>query len=394
MNKPYYLPILLILSSFAAVCAVLYTPALPDISQYLKITESEAQKSMSIFLIGYAVGNLPWGPIANRFGRKNSTLFGLTLAILGACLSLAIKLYPQAWLLNTGRLLTALGASVGIKIAFTYIADLYHKEHTTGKIAYLMLSFAIAPGLAIATGGILTKHYGWVSCLYATIVYGVFAFIMTFFLPETLEKQKAVPLNASNIISGYYHSLKNKSLVKSGLIMGCGTSFVYLFASLAPFIGMNLIGLKPDQYGFYNFIPPSGMVLGFYLTKLLQGRLPIHKQIKLGVAISCVFVCLMLVIFLIGYINPLTLFLPMPGIYTGLSLVFSSASSLALASSENKSNASAVMNFLNLGLCVVVLFISEVLPIKSSLLLPSVYTFVVLMMIGLYRTLQNSQKHA
>ena len=151
MNTNKHLLILLFLASFASVCAVLYTPALPDLAKFLDISNSEVQKSLSIFLVGYAFGNLIWGPVANRYGRKGATFIGIVLAIFGSFMTLAIKLYPYAWLLNTGRLITALGASVGIKIAFTYISDLYPKEESAGKIAYLMLSFAIAPGLAVAT---------------------------------------------------------------------------------------------------------------------------------------------------------------------------------------------------------------------------------------------------
>lgn len=391
MNNKNPLIILLLLASFASVCAVLYTPALPEIANYLNITDAEAQKSISIFLIGYAFGNLPWGPIANRFGRRSSTLMGLGLASIGILITLAIKFYPQAWLLNLGRLITALGASVGIKIAFTYISDLYKKEETAGKIAYLMLSFAIAPGLAVASGGLLTKFFGWYSCFYATLAYAVLAIFLTLNLPETLQKDHIVPLNTHNIIQGYAMKLKNKSLIKASLIMGCGTTFIYLFASLAPFIGINELKLKPETYGFYNFIPPIGMILGFYFTQMLQNRLSCLSQIKLGIVITTCFVVFLSACFTLGYINSITLFLPMPGIYTGLSLVFANSSSLAIATCNNKSNASAMTNFLNMCLCVASLFIVEALPYKPSTLLPMVYLLICLGMIILFIKLKNDE---
>jgi MFS transporter, DHA1 family, multidrug resistance protein len=344
----------------------LYTPALPDIAKFLDISNSDVQKSLSIFLVGYAFGNLIWGPLANRHGRKGATFIGIVLAIFGSLITLAIKLYPHAWLLNTGRLITALGASVGIKIAFTYISDLYPKEESASKIAYLMLSFAIAPGLAIATGGFLTKYVSWYSCLYAILFYSVIMLLLSCKLPETLHKDHAVPLNLHNITEGYLTKLRNKTLIKSSLLMGCGTSFIYLFASLGPFTGMNEAGMSPETYGLYNFIPPIGMILGFYLTQVLQNKIKSMDQIKLGITLSAMFTSILMFAFLKGMINPLTLFLPIPGLYVGLSLVFSNASSISIASATNKSNASAMTNFLNMGLCVLVLFGTEALPFPPS----------------------------
>lgn len=390
MNKTNPLMILLILASFASVCAVLYTPALPDIATFLKISDNQAQKSLSLFLVGYAFGNLPWGPIANRFGRKSATIFGLYLAIIGILITLLIKIYPYTWILNLGRLITALGASVGIKMAFTYISDLYSKEERTLKIAYLMLSFALVPGLAIVCGGLLTKLFGWYSCFYAMLIYTAISLVLTRKLPETLKKEHIIPLKVHTIIEGYSLAFKNKILIKASFMMGCATTFIYLFASLAPFIGINELGLKPEAYGFYNFIPSIGMVLGFYLTQFLQNKFSCFNQIKLGIIISTSFVTILAIFFVLKIIHPLTLFIPMPGVYVGLSLIFANTSSLAISEVPNKSNASAMTNFLNMGFCVTSLFVAEALPYKASFLLPILYIILCITMIGLFVGLKKN----
>ena len=390
INNRNPLVILLLLASFASVCAVLYTPALPEIAKFLSISDKDVQKSLSIFLIGYAFGNLIWGPIANRYGRKGATFIGIILTIFGSLITLIIKLYPESWLLNIGRLITAVGASVGIKIAFTYISDLYPKEKTASKIAYLTLSFAIAPGLAVALGGFLTKYLSWYSSLYAIVMYSLILLLLSFKLPETLKPDCIIPLNLKNITEGYLAKLRNPTLIKSSLLIGCGASFIYLFASLAPFIGMNEAGLSPETYGIYNFIPPVGMIVGFYLTQALNGKLKAIDQIKLGITLSAIFSSFLISVFLKGMINPLTLFLPIPGLYVGLSLVYSNASSISLSSAKNKSNASAMTNFLNMGLCVIVLFIAEAIPYKSSKVLALAYGFLCILMYFLWRTLKRN----
>lgn len=87
-SKKPQLFILLLLATFASVSAVLYTPSLPEIAESLKITSTQAQFSMTAFLIGYALGNLPYGPLSNRFGRKPTLYLGILLAIGGSLLIL------------------------------------------------------------------------------------------------------------------------------------------------------------------------------------------------------------------------------------------------------------------------------------------------------------------
>lgn len=379
-NASYTLFLLLLLSSFASVSAVLFTPALPSISSYLDVTTPKAQQSISIFLVGYALGNLPWGPIANRYGRKKAVEIGIILSCIGMLICLLIYFFPSLWILNLGRLITALGASVGIKIAFTYISDLYAKEVAAKKISYLMLSFAIAPGLAIAVGGVLTKHLGWFSCLIANLCYGVAIYLLCLKLPETLHDKDITAIRIKTVFTGYMAKLKNPILIKASFLMGCATTFIYLFASLAPFIAIKTIGLSSEQYGLYSFIPPVGMIVGFYATQLLHGKMSPLCQIKTGAFISSIFSFLFFVLFYSEKINAITLFFPIPALYIGLSLIFANASALALSSATNKSNASAMTNFLNMSLCVVLLFVAEALPLPSTTLLSSFFIILSLMM--------------
>jgi MFS family permease len=395
MKNHRTLLILLFFSSFAAVLAVLYTPALPSLAKELNISESQAQRSLSVYLVGYALGFLIWGPLANFYGRKKTTLIGLILANVGCLIVLLIKVFPSSLVLNTGRLITALGSSVGLKIAFTYISDLYTKEEAPSKIAYLTLSFAIAPGIAIAIGGLLTKYFGFYSCFLLSFGYSLFLLFLTLQLPETLKENAKISLNGVNIFKGYLATLQNKTFLKSSILMGCGTCFIYLFAQLAPFIGITEMGLKPQVYGLWNFIPPIGMVLGFSLTQGLHNKMKPLDQIKLGILIASCFIAYLMFSFSHKTPTPLSLFLPIPGIYIGLSVVFANASSFAIAQLSDKSNSSAMANFINMSLCVITLFIAEALPYKPSKILPTSFGILCVTMFFLWSHLnKTNQKKA
>ena len=135
---------LLMLISFASVNAVLFTPALPQIATSFAITTESAQQTLSWFLIGYALGQLIYGPLANRFGRKPALYSGVALQILSSLLCvLAGKLhfYP---LLVLGRFLLALGSGVGLKMTYTLVNESYEPSIASQKISYLMTIINIA----------------------------------------------------------------------------------------------------------------------------------------------------------------------------------------------------------------------------------------------------------
>lgn len=375
-SKNFYFFILVFFSTFPAICAILFTPALPEIAHYLNVTPQESQKSISIFLVGYALGFLPWGPIANDLGRKNTTFLGIGIAIIGLGFCLLIKPYPHLILLNIGRFLTALGSSVGVKITYTYISDLFSKEELLGKISYLIIAMAASVSLSTALGGLLTSSYGWFSCLIATLIYGFFLLICTLILPETLNKEARMPIKALSIIQGYQSTFKNSALIKASCLMGSCTTFTYLFASLAPFIVISEMGFTPEQYGLYNFIPSIGIVVGFYIIQMMQNKLSHFTQITIGLMIIFASSCLIAFSSYLGILSGLQLFIFMAFIYIGIAIAFANSSTIALSTSKDKSNLSAIMNFLNISFCCFVLFITEAMPIKASKLLPTNFLFL------------------
>ena len=113
--------ILVLLISYAAVSAVLFTPALPEIMQSLGTNHAGIQLTVAIFLLGYAFGQLIYGPLANRFGRKGALYIGFTMALIGDVISLAACLSGSLLFLVLGRFITALGACSGYTLTCTII---------------------------------------------------------------------------------------------------------------------------------------------------------------------------------------------------------------------------------------------------------------------------------
>lgn len=380
--------ILQLLASFAIVSAVLFTPALPEITQKLGLSDSQAMWTMTAFLLGYSIGNLPYGPISNRLGRKPTLYLGILIAILGSLLTVLVDKFPIFQLLVVGRFLMALGSTVGLQIAFTMIGDVYQHHKATKKAAALMMIFAVGPGVATAIGGLLTKHFGWPSCFYFLMGYSIFLLFLSSILPETCKKHDPQALNLKKIKDGYLHILKNSKFTTCALLMGCGTSFVYLFSSEAPFIGINTIGLTAAQYGLLNIIPPIGVIIGSTLAHIFAGKKEVALVILLGIFSALSAAIVMLLLFLFGIVNLWSLFMPMPFVLIGQAMVTSNVSAMALGHSQNKSYASGMLNFINMATSFVFLLLAGAMDIQKTLLLPILLCVVGIFMLLLTKILR------
>lgn len=384
-RMPHKIPFftLLLLISFASVNAVLFTPGLPNIAHYFRIGVDDAQHTISLFLIGYALGQLMYGPIANRFGRKPALYFGISLQIFSSLLAVFSGFIHQYYVLMLARFLLALGASVGLKITFTLVNECYPPKIAAQKISYLILAFAITPGLSVALGGVLNAFFGWQSCFYAGAAYGLILFYLSTRLPETKVVLDKNALKLKHLSIAYWSQFKNTQLIAGGLLMGCAACFVYVFAALAPFIAINLHGMTSIQYGFANLLPSLGLVLGALVGAQIAKKYSQFGIIFTGIAISLLGALLIFLLMLLDLPILFSLFLPIMIMYFGSCFVTANASAIAMSQVEDKAHGSAVMNFINVGAPTLVVLSLGLFPAKS-LLLPSIYIVLCVLMMGVF----------
>ncbi len=388
MKKEPSIFTLLLLVSFSSISAVLFTPALPEIAQFFSVSHDRAQETITWFLIGYAFGQLPYGPLANRYGRKPPLIAALLLAIIGSLLCVVSGYVHQFWILLASRLIMALGTAAGLKMVFTIIGDSYSQSKAAKIIAYLIISFGIAPGIGIAIGGILTEKFQWMSCFYFLALYGILLLFLASRLPETSKKLDLHALEFAHIISGYWKQLKDFQVTLSAIIVGGGTAIIYIFAAEAPFLSIDQLKLTPTQYGLLNLIPPLGMIIGGIIaTQLACYFKPVRT---IGLSLGVMFFGSLAMLIAFNYqINVLSIFLPMPFIYIGEALMYPNATSLAISRTEDVSHASAIMNFINIFMGVIGMLVIERVYKLTNLMMPLTFVGVVIVMILVYFQLRK-----
>lgn len=385
--KPPRIFVFFLLVSYASLSAVILTPALPFLSQDFGISETMAQWTMSVFLIGYALGQLPYSPLANRFGRKKTVYIGIVVSLIGIFLSLFAHSIGQLCL---GRFIQALGSAVGLKIAFTMIGDQHSGVSATKAVSHVMLAFGAVPGISIAIGGVLITYWSWQSCFVFLAFYSLLLALLCLILPETATHLDKDALRLPKIAHGYFTQFKDSFTMLHALLMGFITAIIYLFATLSPYIGIEFIGLSPEQFGFWSIVPSIGLAVGLYSAGRMAGKTSPRIAMISGILLILVGTLVMGLSFASGWIHVLSLFGTMFAIQIGDGVALTFASSKALSEAHDKSHASAVLQFINLSISTLAVFILSEFP-PQPFLLP--ISFFILSLLLVFTWLKLREHH-
>ena len=186
--------ILLSYISVASAESAIITPAFPEIKAVFNVSTGTLDWLMTLFLIGYLLCQLFFGPVANRFGRLNCLRAGFILSIAGTALGLwAAKLHSFELLLCS-RFITAFGAAVGLSGTLTMIREWMAPDEAKSALSYAVLSFMFGIGFGIYLGGLLTDHFNWVATLWLTLAYGIVIFCTTYLFKEQARAKQTLDL--------------------------------------------------------------------------------------------------------------------------------------------------------------------------------------------------------
>lgn len=381
-QKPNAL-ILLLLTAFASVAAVLYTPALPSIMVFFKVSAGQAQLTMSAFIIAYAIGPGLYGPLQHRFGRKPTLYRGMLVGIVGMLMCVLANYLHNFHVLIVGRFIEGLGTSVGLVVTLTIIYDVYHGAQMRRVLSLTALAFAFLPGVAIFMGGIMVKHFSWVGCFYFMIVYTGFLFLLSTRLPETSPGLDKHALNLNIIAARYAKVFSDGVLIRYSLIWGVTTAVIYLFAAYAPLIVIQHFGFSPMMFGLINLSCFAGLIIGNLLSAALAKRVAPRTSILLGILLMGVsFIPLAIMVWLHCVTVPLLYSLVFI-CYIGIPFIIASSSALASSHvcAEEKASASAAISVINMGTAVVCLFVGSAM---SATPLATLSILCVVMLVSIF----------
>lgn len=332
--------------SIASVSAAIITPALPLIEQTFLLNTGMIEWVVSIFLIGYVIGQLIYAPLANVYGRLNALKWGLNINILGLIVCLYASISPHYLLLLLGRLMTGLGSAAGLTCTFMLINEWLPEVRRKTAMAYSILSFALGIGLAVLIGGVMTQYLQWQGCFVFLLLQGLLMRLGIRVFDETLTQPKS--FHIPTLLRDYMHALGSFKLITFSSIWGASTAVGYCYAAAAPQIAQKYLHLSASMYGYWNTFNIVGMLLGGLSARSLMQRFPVMHVIRLGYIGS---ILALLSLWGMLYWNPqsvLWFFVSTSLLYACSSYLFAGGSYMASNAIEDKASASSMMSFINM----------------------------------------------
>ena len=183
-----------LLTAFGPVATDMYIPSMPEISRLLDASTSEVQLTLSSYLVGIAIGQVIYGPISDRYGRKPVLLLALALFCGASALCSAA---PNIETLIIARTLQAIGGSGAIVLPRAIVRDLYEGDRAGRELSRIGAVMSVAPVVAPLVGGILQLSFGWRASFLGILCVGLLATIITWrSMPETLRHHASDPASA------------------------------------------------------------------------------------------------------------------------------------------------------------------------------------------------------
>ncbi|MHA1088178.1 Bcr/CflA family multidrug efflux MFS transporter [Enterobacter ludwigii] len=227
----------------------MYLPALPVISAQFGVPAGSAQMTLSTYILGFALGQLFYGPMADSFGRK-PVILGGTLIFAGAAVACAqAQTIDQLIVMRFFHGLAAAAASVVIN---ALMRDIYPKEEFSRMMSFVMLVTTIAPLVAPMAGGAVLVWFSWHVIFWILALAALLASAMIFFfIDETLPAERRQKFHIRTTMGNFASLFRHKRVLSYMLASGFSFAGMFSFLSAGPFVYIELNHVSPQHFGYY-----------------------------------------------------------------------------------------------------------------------------------------------
>jgi DHA1 family bicyclomycin/chloramphenicol resistance-like MFS transporter len=264
-----YVALLVALSSFGPLTMSIYTPVMPLIGGALGAGPDEVKVTLTTYMLGFAVGQLFYGPLSDRYGRRPVLLGGLlffTATTIGCVYAGSIaSLIAQ-------RFFQGFGACAGVVVGRALARDAYAFKDMPRIMGVISLALNISPAIAPTVGGYLGEIFGWSATFWVLAAFSSALFVVVAVgLPET-NLHRSAAVDATALLRGSGEMLRDP--VFRGYVLTMGFSFALNFGMIAgtPFILQDRLGFAPREFGLLVLISVAGFTSGGICNQLLIGR--------------------------------------------------------------------------------------------------------------------------
>lgn len=345
--KPDTLSATLVLGTMTAMVPLatdIYLPSMPDMAKSLSTTPSQVQMTLSAFLFGYAIGQVIYGPVSDKYGRRPALVFSFILFTLA---SIVCTLANSIETLIAARVVQALGGAGPVILARAIVRDLYEGPRAGRELSRMGAIMGFTPAVAPVFGAVLQEWYGWRGSFFAVaFLAAAFGAFVIAVMPETLRVRRPEPVSPLGIARSFGILLRNRPFRVYATLNALAFSGLFAFISGGSFILQGVYGLTTHGFALAFGAGCLSYVVGSTLASRVVQKRGLGGSIMLGVTCLALGGLGQLAGVLALPREPLALIIPMMLYMTGIG--FTLPASMASALTPFPERAGAASSFLGL----------------------------------------------
>lgn len=325
----------------------MYLPGFLAIARGLKTDIARVGLSLTSFFIGVCIGQIIYGPLLDRYGRKKPLMLGLlvyTAASVGCAFS------PTIHVLVAMRFLAGFGACVGMVGSRAVVRDLFSGTEMARMLSLLMMVFGIAPIVAPTIGSFVVSAFGWQYIFLVLAAIGLLVFLaMSRFLQETKGRDASISLHPKNVILEYVEVFRNRPFVTYGLLAATATAGFFSYIAGSAFVYMGLLGFTETEFGLIYGGNVIGLVLSNQVNRTLLKKYSAAQLLRTVTAAQFLIIMFLVIGGLAGFVGKVAILGLIFCYLFGFGCVTSNAIALALEPfTRNAGTASALIGSLQM----------------------------------------------
>lgn len=275
----------ILLGSMAAMGPLsidMYLPAFLSIAKEFSTDVSAIQRTLAAYFVGLALGQLFYGPAADRYGRKPPLYVGLVLFIAA---SIGCALARNAGELTALRFMQALGGCAEMVVARAIVRDLFAPQQAARVFASLMLVMGLAPILAPLLGGWIVVHLSWRAIFWFLAGFGTLVLLTCMFcLRESLPVQRRLRESPREILGQYAMLLRHRVFIVNSFAGGLVLAGLFAYVGGSPYVFMDLFHVPEERFGIYFGANAAGLILASQVGGMLVHRFDMRVILRSALA--------------------------------------------------------------------------------------------------------------